>query len=201
MNRTLRLKTLYVALLAGLGLLTWGVLVWLFPGRLWLGALVLVPPLLVPGRIQGAYFRRLFTARRLLDAGRPAEALEPLRAFIGELQAHPARNRLLWLGFSVYTTSAEAMGWNNLGAAHTQLGEWSAAQDAFERALALDDAYPLPHVNLARLALVRGERDTATRHLATASRLGYDGTKLDQLLHEAQSLLARVEGHAAPRPS
>ena len=199
MTRTDRLKILYVLLLAGLGLLARTVLVWLFPGRVWLGALLLAPPLLLPGRIQGAYFRPLFTARRSLDAGRPAEALEPLRTFIGELQAHPMRNWLLWLGYSIYTTSAEAMAWNNLGVAHTQLGEWSAAREALERALALDVAYPLPHVNLARLALVDGDREQAERHLATAKALGYSGTVLDQLLHEAQSLLARIEGRAAPR--
>ncbi|MBK6808265.1 MAG: hypothetical protein IPG81_05065 [Sandaracinaceae bacterium] len=81
----------------------------------------------------------------------------------------------------------------------TQLGEWSAAREALERALALDVAYPLPHVNLARLALVDGDREQAERHLATAKALGYSGTVLDQLLHEAQSLLARIEGRAAPR--
>jgi Flp pilus assembly protein TadD len=65
--------------------------------------------------------------------------------------------------------------------------------------LALDVAYPLPHVNFARLALVEGDREEAERHLATAKGLGYSGTMLDQLLHEAQSLLAHIEGRAAPR--
>lgn len=150
--------------------------------------------LLVPGRIQGRYFRELLQGRRLLSAGQPAAALDRFQHYLRLLRAEPWRQRLFWLAWSVYTPSAEAMTLNNIGAAHLGLGNLSEAEAAFQAALALDPLYPLPHYNNAVLAMMRDEKAEAARSLQEAGRLGYSGGSIDAVIRQAQSLLAHVEG-------
>ena len=194
MTRTLLLKVLYAALALALGGLSLLLVTTVFRGHETFGAVLVGVLLLVPGRIQGFFLRNLFRGRRLLDDGQPKQALDHLQAFLAELARSPWQKRLIWLSWAIYTPDVEAMAWNNVGAAHSQLGSWNEAEEAFLKALAVDRRYPLPHLNLARIAIVKGDRNSADRHLESARSLGYKKTSIDQLTFQAQALLARVEG-------
>ena len=166
------------------------------PGRWMIVAVVVV--LLVPGRIQGLLFRDHFRGRRDLDRQDPAAALAHFNAFLATVQAQPWRKLVLWLSWSFYTPSVEAMTWNNIGAAQMGLGDKAAAEAAWSEALALDPKYPVPHANLALIAATRGDQVAAERHLEKARALGYSGEAFDRFVHKTQSILATVES-AGPK--
>ena len=111
--------------------------------------------LLVPGRIQRRVLRDFFRGRRLLESGQPEAALELFLRFRNSLRTEPRKRRWLVL-VSVYTSSADAMVLNNIGAAHLHAGNLDDADAAFREALAADPLYPIPHFNRAVLAAVRG---------------------------------------------
>src|SRR5688572_15381293 len=116
MTRTTRYKLGYVAVLAVIGALAGLVIVKSSGGVL--PMLVVAAVLLVPGRLLGVAYRDLFRGRRLLDMRQAQESIPHTLRFIDYIRQHPARKRLLWLAWSVYTPDAEAMALNNLGAAH-----------------------------------------------------------------------------------
>jgi tetratricopeptide (TPR) repeat protein len=151
--------------------------------------------LLLPGRIQGLLFRDLFRGRRDLERNRPESALRHFNSFLTAIRAQPWRKPALWLSWSIYTPNVEAMTQNNIGAAQLNLGNLDSAQDALNTALSLDPLYPLPHANLALVAALRADRDTAAHHLDAARRLGYKGAGLDRFASKTQSVLAAVESH------
>jgi hypothetical protein len=92
MNRTLLLKLLYVAVAAFLCSAAWVAVTLAFPDEK-VPALVGVGlMLLVPGRLQGVFFRTLFRGRRLLDRGRPREALPHLHASTTQVLPGQAHN-------------------------------------------------------------------------------------------------------------
>ncbi len=194
MNRTLCLKLLWLAalLVAATGSILL-VTSWPSERRALAGALVALA-WLTPGRVQGLAYRELFRGRRLLDAEEPARAIEHLERFLADIRSRPWTKGLLWLSWSVYTVDAEAMAWNNLGAALTRLGRWPEATGALEAALYLDPEYPLPHFNLGLLAALEGRPAEVERRLRAAATLGYARSTTDGLVAEAQALLARVEG-------
>lgn len=87
-----------------------------------LALLIVIVVASIPGRLQGFFYRDLFSGRRLLEGGRPADALVCFDRFLATLRAAPWRKHLLWLAFSVYTIDAEAMTLNNIGVAHLTQG-------------------------------------------------------------------------------
>jgi Flp pilus assembly protein TadD len=129
-----------------------------------------------------------------LDSGKPDDSIRCTRRFLDHIRRHPRRKRLLWLAWSVYTTRAEAMALNNLGAAYLKAGDLAAADSALREALATDPKYPLPYYNLAIERAASDDPAEAQRLAAEARRLGYHGTAVDDLVRQAQTLLARVEG-------
>jgi tetratricopeptide (TPR) repeat protein len=195
-NRTAKYKLLYCgavvllladAVLAAI-LLGGGVYAW--------GAVVVL--LLVPGRVQGHYYRELFTARKLLNEGRYTESVPHGERFLTQVRRSPWIKHLIWLSGTVYTPDAEAMTLNNLGAAHLELGHFDRAASAFEAALALDPAYAIAYYNLALLRAAQDDEGRAAGLLRRAQDLGYRRTNVDQLIGQAQSLLARLEGSRSP---
>ena len=199
MTRTARYKLGYVGALVALGTVAVIAIVALGGGSV--PMIVVAAILLIPGRILGVAYRDLFRGRRLLDL-RQAEASIPYTLrFLEYIRQHPGRKRLLWLAWSVYTPDSEAMALNNLGAAHLESGDFVAAADAFNAALAVDPEYPIPHYNLAIERAVAKDEAAAARHAAEAERLGFRGTSVDAIIRNAGALLARVEGRgvtAAP---
>ncbi len=154
---------------------------------------VAVVLLLIPGRLQGFLLRPLFRGQRQLAQGSPESAARDFEAFLSMLERQPWRKWALWLGWSLYTPSARAMGLNNLGVAHANLGDEAAARQAWETASTIDPIYPVPRANLAALAAASGDAQRATELLLQARQLGYTGESLDQATHRVQQLLAAVE--------
>lgn len=196
MDRTDRYKLSYVCALALL--LAAAVLAAVLMGGGTYAWVAVVALLFVPGRVQGHYYRDLFTARGLLDEGRHAESAAHGERFLVQVRRRPWLKRRVWLGGTVYTPDPEAMALNNLGAAHLESGRFEGAASAFEAALALDPEYPIPHHDLALLRAAQDDDRGAAGLLRPAHELGYRRTDVDGLIHQAQSLLARLEGRGAP---
>lgn len=151
--------------------------------------------LLLPGRIAGHYYRDLFTGRGLMDARRFSEAIPLFERFLQRIRARPELKRLIWLTAGIYTRDVEAMTLNNVGASWLELGELNRAEQPLRQALSIDPDYPIPYVNLARLAMLRGDLEEAAHFSSAAKRLGYCDSRVDALLHGASGVLAAVEGH------
>lgn len=194
MSRTARYKLTYVAVLAILALVAGAAIIALGGGKVTVIVVALL--LLVPGRIQGFYYRDFFTGRRLLEAGEPEKAIPFIERFLESIKRHPQRSKLIWLSWSIYTPSVVAMAINNLGAARLGLGQINEAEQAFTDALAQDPLYPLPHFNLAIVHELRGNRAGAAEAVERARQLGYTGGTIDTVIRKSQSLLASVEGRA-----
>jgi tetratricopeptide (TPR) repeat protein len=198
MSRTAKLKWAYlvaiVALLAALIFLN---------RQLGGGPAVLVPVvllLLVPGRIQGHYYREFFRGRALLAAREPEKAKEHFLRFLRQIHEHPWQRKLLWLAWTVYTPDVEAMTYNNLAACDLECGDLPGAEASSAKALELDPRYPIPHVNLAIIRHLQGHEAESRRHLQTARELGYSGGNIDQLVQSGAALLAKAEGRLDRKP-
>lgn len=197
LNRTTALKMGYPVLLgAGLAgsvaLMTVGTGGW--------GLLTAAALLLVPGRIQGAAYRDFFRGRRLFAQGRFAESIPCFERFLDRVRRRPALRHLVWLQWTAYSTSIEAMTLNNLGGAHIHTGDAEAGERYLREALRVDPDYPMPYYNLYVIATARGEHDEAERLLAEAHRLGFTGGRVDQALQTAGTVLARLECRGTPAP-
>jgi tetratricopeptide (TPR) repeat protein len=199
MTRTTRYKLGYVAALAALGAVAVTSIVGLGGG--FVPVIVVAAILLVPGRLLGIAYRDLFRGRRLLDLRQAEASIAYTQRFLDYIRRHPARKRLLWLAWSVYTPDAEAMALNNLGAAHLETGSFAAASDALKSAMAVDPQCPLPYHNLAIERAAANDNEEAARLAVEAEKLGFRRTRIDDIIRESQSLLARLEGRgvtAAP---
>ncbi|NOK63797.1 MAG: hypothetical protein GFH27_549283n29 [Chloroflexi bacterium AL-W] len=193
MTRVTRYKTSYIIVIICLIVLCLGLLY--FSGwNVWV-TVGLIFALLIPGRVQGLLFRDLFRGRRALDQHHPAEALEHWERFLKTIQSQPWRKPALWLSWSVYTPSVEAMVLNNIGTAHLILDNREQAIATWHAALELDPRYPLPYTNLAVVSASEGDSSTAENLLASAKQLGYSGNAFDQVVQKVQHLLANVESH------
>jgi tetratricopeptide (TPR) repeat protein len=191
MTRVARYRTSYFVLLAALAGGTYFVIRATGNSRVAFAAAAVL--LLIPGRLQGLFFRPLFRGQRDLTQGKASDAAREFENFLKLLERQPWRQWALWLGWSLYTPSAKAMGFNNLGVAQADLGNEASARHAWESALAIDPLYPAPYANLAALAAAGGNTGQATSLLSQAKQLGYTGGALDQATHRVQQLLATVE--------
>ena len=192
MTRTIRYRAAYVVCMALLAVAAFSVLRAFGSTH---AAVIVVVLLIVPGRVQGLLYRPLFRGQRALASQKPAQALADFHQFLQTIESQPWRKWALWLSWSIYTPHANAMGLNNVGAAHAAMGEIDTAEAAWRQALVVDPLYAIPHANLAATAASRGEADLAAKLLAEAARLGYSGGALDRATQRVQQLLARVESH------
>ncbi len=193
MTRTARFKLIYLASLVACGILV-GAIIFLTPQANRTAVMILLAVvLLLPGRIQGWIFREHFRGRRLADLGQYEESMRESERFLARVAREPWRKRAVWLGGIAYSRDIEAMTFNNVGIAALHLGELDKAEASFRSALALDPEYPIPHVNLAILASVRGEASGAGLELDQAERLGYSASGADAVLRQAQQVLAMIE--------
>ncbi len=159
-----------------------------------LNILMIVLVMIIPGRIQGAIYRDFFRGRRLLDQGRPEDALRAFESFLVIINDKPWMNTLIWLSWSFYTPSIRAMTLNNVGAAHHAVGKLDRAEEIWCTAVEIDPLYPIPYANLAICAASRGDRTVMEELLQKSKVLGYSGGSFDRLARAGQALLARVEG-------
>jgi predicted O-linked N-acetylglucosamine transferase (SPINDLY family) len=89
---------------------------------------------------------------RLLEAGRPMEALDCFRR-------------------SIDLAPANARGWNNLGMAQLAAERPDDALRAFNQAVSLEPRYALAHFNLARVSDMRGDTQGAIHAATQAAQL------------------------------
>lgn len=192
MNRTRRFKIGYIVAIVLLGAAAIGTLVYFK----WSSAavVVVVGVLLIPGRVQGHYWREFFRGRRLLGENRPQDAIVHFNRFLADLQRRPWLSKLIWLSWAFYTPSIEVMTRTNLGVALLRLGQVQDAEWEFRTASELDPLAPLPWHNLAVVYQARGETKPAEDARRRALELGFEGGPADQLAQKAGGLLAAVEG-------
>lgn len=191
MSRTARHKILYfttmgVAVLAAVGFAYWM--------RFAPAILLVVPVLLLPGRVLGYFWRDLLRGRRLLDAHAFERSKQHSEKFLAQVQARPWLKRLIWLASGTYSGDPQAMAFNNLGAAELELGETDAARRHLNAAIAIDALYPVPFYNLGQLSLRNEDDEEAGRCFAQARRLGYSGGWSDKAVIASQRVLAKIEG-------
>lgn len=195
MSRTTRYKILYVVILVVVGLAAVAIL---RTSDYASGAFILVMiVLLLPGRIQGHYWRDFFRGRRLVADRRFREAEPVFERFLARLNDQPTLKRLIWLSYAIYTRDIGAMSLNNLGVCALEEGRFGEAEKRLQEALSLDSENPLPHFNLAIVYQAIGRPDEARRHWAASQRLGYRCTPIDLVIHKAGELLSRLEGHGS----
>ncbi len=158
------------------------------------GFTLLIPILLlVPGRIQGYYYRNFFNARRLLGRKSYLESTKYNNEFINEIRLKPWKKKLIWLSWGVYSKDIEAMALNNLGSAYLYLGKFSMAEENFNKALELDELYPIPYYNLSILANIENYKDKSEKLYLRAEELGFKGTTFDKVIQVGQHILAQIE--------
>lgn len=196
MTRTARLKVGYVAAILAVFAAVVTLLVWVSgPLGFFLAALLTI----LPGRLQGVFYRDFFRGRRLLASGNAEAAIPEFERFLETIRARPALKKLVWLQWAVYSPDVEVMTLNNLGAAQYRMGELDVAEGYLREALRLDPAYPIAYYNLALIAAERDDVAEAERMMGEAHRLGYTRGTLDQVLGRAGDALARLEGRDRTR--
>ncbi len=161
MSRTATRKVLYLALLVGVAAIA---LVVLNALHYRLGAVLAVAlVLLLPGRVQGHYWRQFFRARDLVVQRRYREAEALFDQFLARVQREPWLKRLIWMNYGVYTRDVEAITLNNLGVCALEEGRFEAAETQLNKAVARDHQNPLPYYNLAIVHQALGRVDAAQR--------------------------------------
>jgi tetratricopeptide (TPR) repeat protein len=197
MSRTATRKVLYLAILVGVAGIAL-VLLNAFHYSL-VAVLAVALVLLVPGRIQGHYWRQFFQARDLVAQRRYREAEPLFDQFLALVRREPWLKRLIWMNYGVYTRDVEAMTLNNLGVCALEEGRFEAAETHLNKATALDLQNPLPYYNLAIVQQALGRVEAAQRDWSRSQELGYRRTPFDMVIHRAGELLARVEGRTLAR--
>lgn len=185
MDRTTRYKLYYFGLLIVVAAVLFTLALILDQ---WLAALGVAVLLFLPGRIQRHFWSDFHEGRKLLESGHPEEAIGCFERFIQRLRENPRLAGYVWLGSSLYTRSAEAMAQSNLGAARLYLHQVEEAEACLRRAIELDSQYPVPWVNLAVLAMLRGDTEEAKVDLLEAQSRGYGNVSIDQIRAAADTL-------------
>jgi tetratricopeptide (TPR) repeat protein len=192
MNRTTKLKIIYIVVLMVLGGVSFWAIYATARNPLVIVGIVLV--LMIPGRICGHYWREFFKGRNLMTQGRFTEAEPLFAAFLAKVQKKPWLKKLINFSWGMYTRDIEVMTLNNLGAMNIELGKFHEGKEFLYRAISIDVLAPLPYFNLALIAPSEGNKDLAEDLLHKCQERGYTGSTVDQLIRQAGELLARVEG-------
>lgn len=149
---------------------------------------------LIPGRIQGYYYRNFFRARKLLGERRYEESIMYNEKFLKEIQLYAWRKKLIWLSWGMYSKDIEAMALNNLGTSYLHLGKLDVAEFNFYEAIKLDTLYPIPYYNLSILSHIRGDVEEANNLYKKAFELGFKQTTFDKVVQIGQQILSNIEG-------
>lgn len=188
MTRTAKYKLIYFAIL-GLSIFVGLGAVFLlrdlpFPYRLaWIVPVIVG---LIPGRIQGHYWRDMLAGLYHLKRHNYATSKLHSERFLIQLQKRPWLKNLIWLGPSSYSRNVEAMTRNNLGAAMQNLGEIDGAKEQLDHAIALDPECPLPYRNMGILLLYSATTAQARPWLEKAKALGLTGDWSDRMISASQ---------------
>jgi tetratricopeptide (TPR) repeat protein len=199
MTRTDILKGVYVARVAGLIASGAGVVVAAQHDQIVLAAAsaMLFLTLLLSGTVQAFFWAELLAGLHELHRRNFSASKAHSEQFLAELRDRPWLARLIWLGTSSYSVSAEAMALNNLGTAELELGEVDAARNHFNEAIAADLKCPLPYRNMGLLVLREGSTDGAGPWFEKAVALGLRGDWSDRAVQASQRNNAELSATGA----
>jgi len=151
-----------------------------------LAALAGLAVLLLPGHIVRHFWAELLAGLHHLNRGNYETSKLHSERFLAQLEERPWLGKLIWLGTSTYSRSAEVMARNNLGAAMVKLGEIEPAREQLSRAIALDPLSPLPYFNMGKLTLDSETFAEAMPWFEKARALGLKMGWSDQMVRASQ---------------
>lgn len=161
-------------------------------------AIAYVVLLLIPGFIGRWLLRDLLQSRALIAEGKFEDGLAAAQAFLAKVKQNPWIKHAIWTQAGLYTLDAEAMGYNNAGAALIELGRTRAAEPMLATAKTLDPRYPIPVFNLAVIASVEDRQADAEALAAEAAALGFLNNDLDRVLAAVGQTYARLASTPPP---
>ncbi|MBO3443890.1 tetratricopeptide repeat protein [Clostridium sp. CCUG 7971] len=97
--------------------------------------------LLIPGRVQGYYYRNHFKGRKLLNKKDYMKSIKYSKEFIEDIRLNNWKKKLIFLSWGIYSKDIEAMTLNNLGVAYLELGDLKVANEYFNEAIEIDSLY------------------------------------------------------------
>jgi tetratricopeptide (TPR) repeat protein len=155
---------------------------------------VIILLFLVPGRVQGFFYRDFHKGRHFMTQKQFRVAIPHFETFLRDLEQKPLLQHLHWLGASVDTRDVKAMTFNNLGSSLLELGKLDEARCWLEKAVARDNLYPLPYYNLALVQQMENNEVIAQSLLEQSKKLGLGHSLVDTFLQKASEILSRIEG-------
>ncbi|MCR8745858.1 tetratricopeptide repeat protein [Romboutsia lituseburensis] len=150
--------------------------------------------LLIPGRVQGYYYKNQFRGRKLLDRKNYKESIKYNKIFLEDIRQNTWKKKLIHLSGAVYSKDIEAMTLNNLGSAYLELGNLKSAETCFQQAIKLDLLYPIPYFNLSLVECIKGNIELAEIFYQKSVELGFKQTTFDKLIQKGQQIYAEIEG-------
>lgn len=194
MNRTAKSKLQYILMLIIMSIFVSLLIVGLYKENL----IILIPivPIifLIPGRIQGHYYRDFFKARRFLGQKNYQSSIECSNKFLSDIKQYTWRKKLIWLSFGMYSKDIEAMALSNLGTIYVELGDLQLAEKYFKEAIDIDSLYPIPYFNLSIVEFIKGNKENAENFCKQSIELGFRKTSFDKVIQIGQQVLANIEG-------
>lgn len=194
MNRTTKSKIQYMLIFIALLIIALFTILRLYNMNLLIFISIIPIVFLVPGRIQGYYYKDFFRGRRLLVAKDFKASIEYNNKFLSDIRLHTWRKKLIWLSWGMYSKDIEAMALNNLGTSYLYLGEYNTAEGYFNDSIKLDSLYPIPYFNLGILETIKDDKKNAENFYKKSVELGFKGTSFDKLIQIGQQVLANIEG-------
>lgn len=125
------------------------------------------------------------SASDLAAPGRARKEFEKANQSFANQNWTQARDRLN-RAISIYPSYASA--YNNLAVAYAHLGDVNQERQSLEKAVALDDRFPLAHLNVGRLDFQEGKLPEAETALSRAATLAPQDTRAFVLLAYCQLL-------------
>lgn len=150
--------------------------------------------LLIPGRVQGYYYRKHFKGRKLLNKKDYMQSIKYSKEFIEDIRLNNWKKKLILLSWGIYSKDIEAMTLNNLGVAYLELGDLKVANEYFNETIEIDSLYCLPYFNLSILENVKGDIEMSKMFYKKSVELGFKQTKFDNVVQKSQQILAEIEG-------
>lgn len=143
------------------------------------------------GIIESKSLKTFKVGRKLHKNARYEEAITMFLTFIKEVKENPEKEKTTVLHFGLYTNSAVAMSYNNIGAGCIELGYFNKAIESLERSIEVDADYAIPYYNLAVIATLRKEDDKVNRYIEKMHALGYK-ISMEQIIEKTEILPEEV---------
>ncbi len=150
---------------------------------------------LIPGRLQGFLWRSFFIGRNLMTQGKYGEAISYFQNFENLLDHEKWLKHAIYLAGFIYTKSIRVMTLNNIGVCYLEFSNLKLARSYFEQTVDQDPEFPLGYYNLAIISEIENNHDLAVKQYNLAFKLGYKLNTIDQMVHKAGQVYAKVEGN------